>query len=163
LRIDEGGPECDVARGVVEVGFDSRDLAVLIEDVIIRHTQLDFHSFLGLRVLAIGEILGFGHIEIHPHAAVVRQFGEQFSFIEQTAFPHMEATHDAVEWRTDLRESQMRLRHAELRLGLVVLCLGHRQFIGRNHVAIRQRLGVPVFDHGELRLGFCALHFGLIV
>ena len=49
----------------------------------------------------------FGSGEVDPHRAVVGEFRKQQAFVQQGSLPYMEAAHDAIEGRMDLREPQV--------------------------------------------------------
>ncbi len=82
VRVGEGGPEGNVARLVVEVGFDGLHYARIWENF--RCWPSSGSRCCMLSCLASGfvvEVLGFGHVEVHPHFTVVGEGGQQIALI----------------------------------------------------------------------------------
>ena len=83
--------------------------------------SIEFDFQIVLVLLQVGhvfEVVGFGHVEVNPHHAVVGQGREDVSLLDQAALLLVQAVDDAVEGRLDGGEVQFGLRQLHLGLGL---------------------------------------------
>ena len=156
VRVGKHRPHRNRPCARIKLSAQVHDFALRTKHLTVGQHQLQATLRVAFRMQAIVQIVRFREVEIHHHAAVVRQTRQQVTVVHQAPLFEGNASQDTRKRCTDERQAFARHRQSIVRLCAPQFCRSHTSCIVRHHLVVRQFRHILQVNPGlfHLRLSF---------